>query len=71
MSMSSPELSSHYLQLSIPVRDPSFYISDGNTILLVENTLFKVSPPPERAADHHPDMTSPAALAPIRFTAPA
>lgn len=32
------------LQLSIPVvqRDPDYYISDGNTVLLVENTLFKV-----------------------------
>ncbi|KAI0076325.1 hypothetical protein K474DRAFT_1598271 [Panus rudis PR-1116 ss-1] len=32
------------LSLSIPgpSRDPNYYISDGNTVLLVENTLFKV-----------------------------
>ncbi|EGN98550.1 hypothetical protein SERLA73DRAFT_183611 [Serpula lacrymans var. lacrymans S7.3] len=38
---SSPKLQ---LQLSIPIptRDPVYYISDGNTVLLVETTLFKV-----------------------------
>ncbi|EIW81192.1 hypothetical protein CONPUDRAFT_55683 [Coniophora puteana RWD-64-598 SS2] len=32
------------LQLSIPIpsRDSRYYISDGNTVLLVENTLFRV-----------------------------
>jgi hypothetical protein len=34
---------SHFLQLSIPTRDPTYYISDGNTVLLVESTLFKVT----------------------------
>ncbi|OCH92656.1 hypothetical protein OBBRIDRAFT_791103 [Obba rivulosa] len=34
----------HLSQLSIPgpSRDPTYYISDGNSVLLVENTLFKV-----------------------------
>ncbi|KAF9236486.1 hypothetical protein BU15DRAFT_49906, partial [Melanogaster broomeanus] len=38
---STPKLQ---LQLSIPIpsRDTSYYYSDGNTVLLVENTLFKV-----------------------------
>lgn len=33
------------LSLSIPGprRDSTYYISDGNTVLLVENTLFRVS----------------------------
>ncbi|KAJ7486178.1 hypothetical protein B0H11DRAFT_2017277 [Mycena galericulata] len=26
----------------VPMRDPTYYISDGNTVLQVENTLFKV-----------------------------
>ncbi|KAH7909811.1 hypothetical protein BJ138DRAFT_1154339 [Hygrophoropsis aurantiaca] len=41
ISPSTPKLQ---LQLSIPipVRDPNYYIPDGNTVLLVENTLFKV-----------------------------
>ncbi|KAF9645793.1 hypothetical protein BDM02DRAFT_3100854 [Thelephora ganbajun] len=30
------------LSLSIPTRDADYYISDGNTVLFVENTLFKV-----------------------------
>lgn len=30
------------LSLSIPTRDNDYYISDGNTVLLVENILFKV-----------------------------
>ena len=30
------------LSLSIPTRDSEYYISDGNTVLLVENILFKV-----------------------------
>ncbi|KAG6333001.1 hypothetical protein ID866_6092 [Astraeus odoratus] len=40
-SPSTPKLQ---LQLSIPIpsRDPTYYIPDGNTVLLVENTLFKV-----------------------------
>jgi hypothetical protein len=25
-----------------PVRDPEYYFSDGNTVILVENTLFNV-----------------------------
>lgn len=32
------------LSLSIPTRDTDYYISDGNTVLLVENILFKVRP---------------------------
>ncbi|KAF9221488.1 hypothetical protein BS17DRAFT_737146 [Gyrodon lividus] len=41
VSPSTPKLQ---LQLSIPIpsRDPSYYYFDGNTVLLVENTLFKV-----------------------------
>lgn len=41
-SPSTPKLQ---LQLSIPIpsRDPTFYIPDGNTVLLVENILFKVT----------------------------
>ncbi|KAH7925601.1 hypothetical protein BV22DRAFT_1112228 [Leucogyrophana mollusca] len=41
VSPSTPKLQ---LQLSIPIpaRDPTYYISDGNTVLLVESTLFKV-----------------------------
>ncbi|KAH7884965.1 hypothetical protein F5I97DRAFT_1810244 [Phlebopus sp. FC_14] len=40
-SPSTPKLQ---LQLSIPIpsRDTAYYYSDGNTVLLVENTLFKV-----------------------------
>ncbi|KIM66809.1 hypothetical protein SCLCIDRAFT_1210863 [Scleroderma citrinum Foug A] len=40
-SPSTPKLQ---LQLSIPIpsRDATYYIPDGNTVLLVENTLFKV-----------------------------
>ena len=30
------------LSLSISTRDAEYYISDGNTVLLVENILFKV-----------------------------
>jgi hypothetical protein len=30
------------LQLSIPTRDAAYYIPDGNTVLLVGNTLFRV-----------------------------
>jgi hypothetical protein len=33
------------LSLSIPTRDSEYYISDGNTVLLVENILFKVRAP--------------------------
>lgn len=42
VSPSTPKLQ---LQLSIPIptRDPSYYYSDGNTVLLVENILFKVT----------------------------
>ena len=41
---SSPITPKLEFQLSIPIptRDPDYYISDGNTVLLVENTLFKV-----------------------------
>lgn len=43
--MASAETSGgHFLQLSIPTRDAVYYISDGNTVLLVESTLFKVLP---------------------------
>lgn len=42
---SSPITPKLQLQLSIPIpsRDPEYYISDGNTVLLVETTLFKVN----------------------------
>ncbi|KAF8440827.1 hypothetical protein L210DRAFT_3612106 [Boletus edulis BED1] len=41
VSPSTPKL---HFQLSIPIptRDSLYYYSDGNTVLLVENTLFKV-----------------------------
>ncbi|KAF7987052.1 hypothetical protein HWV62_187 [Athelia sp. TMB] len=41
---SSPITPKLQLQLSIPIpaRDYDYYISDGNTVLLVESTLFKV-----------------------------
>ncbi|OJA09328.1 hypothetical protein AZE42_05459 [Rhizopogon vesiculosus] len=39
VSPSTPKLQ---LQLSIPHHDPTYYIPDGNTVLLVENTLFRV-----------------------------
>ncbi|EMD39795.1 hypothetical protein CERSUDRAFT_112062 [Gelatoporia subvermispora B] len=47
MTMSNSFLGDGMLQLSqlsIPgaSRDPTYYISDGNSVLLVENTLFKV-----------------------------
>ncbi|TFK52304.1 hypothetical protein OE88DRAFT_1657494 [Heliocybe sulcata] len=42
MSMSNSFLRDSMLRLSIPTRDALYYISDGNTVLLVENTLFKV-----------------------------
>ena len=44
MTMSNSFLRDGMLQLSIPGpgRDPVYYISDGNSVLLVENTLFKV-----------------------------
>ncbi|KDQ62688.1 hypothetical protein JAAARDRAFT_122179 [Jaapia argillacea MUCL 33604] len=40
--MSSNFIRDSMLRLSIPTRDSLYYISDGNTVLLVENTLFKV-----------------------------
>ncbi|KAH8104658.1 hypothetical protein BXZ70DRAFT_888007 [Cristinia sonorae] len=42
--MSNSFLGDGILSLSIPgpSRDPLYYISDGNSVLLVENTLFKV-----------------------------
>lgn len=46
MTMSNSFLGeSGILSLSIPgpSRDSTYYISDGNTVLLVENTLFRVS----------------------------
>lgn len=44
MTMSNSFLGDGILSLSIPgpKRDGAYYISDGNTVLLVENTLFKV-----------------------------
>jgi len=44
MTMSNSFLGDGILSLSIPgpSRDPTYYISDGNSVLLVENTLFKV-----------------------------
>ncbi|KAL4251797.1 hypothetical protein ABKN59_004653 [Abortiporus biennis] len=44
MTMSNTFLGESMLSLSIPgpTRDPVYYIHDGNSVLLVENTLFKV-----------------------------
>ncbi|KAH9936087.1 uncharacterized protein B0H18DRAFT_972097 [Fomitopsis serialis] len=44
MTMSHSFLHDEMLKLSIPgpSRDPTYYIGDGNTVLLVDNTLFKV-----------------------------
>ncbi|CCM04931.1 uncharacterized protein FIBRA_07128 [Fibroporia radiculosa] len=44
MTMSNSFLHDEMLRLSIPgpSKDPMYYISDGNTVLLVDNTLFKV-----------------------------
>ena len=44
MNMSNSFLNEGMLLLSIPgpSRDPTYYIHDGNSVLLVENTLFKV-----------------------------
>ena len=43
MTMSNSKfLRDSMLSLSIPTRDADYYISDGNTVLLVENILFKV-----------------------------
>ena len=44
MTMSNSFLGDGILSLSIPgpSRDPTYYISDGNSVLLVENTLFRV-----------------------------
>ena len=43
MTMSNSKfLRDSMLSLSIPTRDAEYYISDGNTVLLVENILFKV-----------------------------
>lgn len=41
VSPSTPKLQLH-LSIPIPSRDSTYYIADGNTVLLVENTLFKV-----------------------------
>lgn len=38
----SPTTPKLQLQLSIPHHDPTYYIPDGNTVLLVENILFRV-----------------------------
>ena len=46
------------LSLSIPTRDADYYISDGNTVLLVENILFKVRPPNLNPLPHS-DATNP------------
>jgi hypothetical protein len=45
MTMSKSFLGDGILSLSIPGpnRDPTYYIPDGNSVLLVENTLFRVS----------------------------
>ena len=45
MTMSHSFLGEGILSLSIPgpSRDPTYYIADGNSVFLVENTLFKVS----------------------------
>lgn len=45
MNMSNSFLGDGMLSLSIPgpSRDPTYYIPDGNSVLLVENTLFRVS----------------------------
>lgn len=43
MTMSNSKfLRDSMLSLSIPTRDTEYYIADGNTVLLVENILFKV-----------------------------
>ena len=44
MTMTNSFLGDGMLSLSMPgpSRDPTYYISDGNSVLLVENTLFKV-----------------------------
>jgi hypothetical protein len=45
MTMSNSKfLRDSMLSLSISTRDTEYYISDGNTVLLVENILFKVRP---------------------------
>lgn len=46
MTMSNSFLGDGMLSLSIPgpSRDAVYYIPDGNSVLLVENTLFKVRP---------------------------
>ena len=45
MNMTNSFLGDGMLSLSIPgpSRDPTYYIFDGNSVLLVENTLFRVS----------------------------
>ena len=44
MNMSNSFLGDTVLSLSMPgpSRDPAYYIPDGNSVLLVENTLFRV-----------------------------
>lgn len=44
MNMSHSFLADGILSLSMPgpTRDPTYYITDGNSVFLVENTLFKV-----------------------------
>ena len=42
VSPSTPKLQLH-LSIPIPTRDSMYYYADGNTVLLVENTLFKVT----------------------------
>lgn len=46
-AMTNSFLGDGMLSLSIPgpSRDPTYYIPDGNSVLLVENTLFRVSEP--------------------------
>ena len=45
MTMSNSFLNDGMLSLSMPgpSRDQTYYIPDGNTVMLVENTLFRVS----------------------------
>ncbi len=55
MTMTNSFLNDDMLLLSMPgpSRDPSYYIHDGNSVLLVENTLFKVRIHPQ------PDVENP------------
>ena len=54
MNMSNSFLNDGMLLLSMPgfTRDPTYYIHDGNSVVLVEKTLFKVSPSPLQCTKH-------------------